>query len=112
MRDGLERGRQEGIKQGEFKKAQEIARNLLQLRVFAEEEIVFFLCTSTIFFFFIEDDVDEEEDSISSSSSSFNFLFAVVFIVGTINSISFIDLFNFSFSISAIVGENELLRSI
>lgn len=40
MRDGLERGRQEGIKQGEFKKAQEIARNLLQLRVFAEEEIV------------------------------------------------------------------------
>ena len=40
MRDGLERGRQEGIKQGEFKKAQEIARNLLQLRDFAEEEIV------------------------------------------------------------------------
>ena len=39
MRDGLERGRQEGIKQGEFKKAQEIARNLLQLGVLTEDEI-------------------------------------------------------------------------
>lgn len=39
MRDGLERGRQEGIKQGEFKKAQEVARNLLQLGVLTEDEI-------------------------------------------------------------------------
>ena len=39
MRDGLERGRQEGIKQGGFKKAQEIARNLLQLGVLTEDEI-------------------------------------------------------------------------
>lgn len=39
MRDGLERGRQEGIKQGGFKKAQEIARNLLQLGVLMEDEI-------------------------------------------------------------------------
>ena len=39
MRDGLERGRQEGIEQGEFKKAQEIARSLLQLGVLSEEEI-------------------------------------------------------------------------
>ena len=43
MRDGLERGRQEGIEQGiregELKKAQAVARSLLQLGVLAEAEI-------------------------------------------------------------------------
>ena len=51
MRDGLERGRQEGIEQGieqgiergiregELKKAQAVARSLLQLGILAEDEI-------------------------------------------------------------------------
>ncbi len=43
MRDGLERGRQEGIErgiqEGELKKAQAVARSLLQLGVLAEDEI-------------------------------------------------------------------------
>ncbi len=43
MRDGLqqgiEQGIEKGIREGELKKAQEVARNLLQLGVISEEDI-------------------------------------------------------------------------
>jgi predicted transposase YdaD len=40
MRDGLQQGREQGLQQGELKKAQEIARQLLQLGVIPEAEIL------------------------------------------------------------------------